>query len=83
MGWCQDRAQGKHTRIDVLLLITSFTFDAVLILEITIKDYSINHHLLQKYLLDLKKISNPKSQNIFLQISESGRVPLCIKIKSE
>ncbi|KAK8971186.1 hypothetical protein KSP40_PGU022579 [Platanthera guangdongensis] len=59
-----------NRRIDVLLLITSFTFDAVLILEITIKDYSINHHLLQKYLLDLKKISNPKCQNIFLQISE-------------
>nr|ULF02505.1 NADH-plastoquinone oxidoreductase subunit K [Cymbidium lancifolium] len=42
--------------------LTSFTFDAVLILEITIKNYSINNHLLQRYLLDLKSFSNPKGQ---------------------
>lgn len=72
MGWCQDIELYINRKIDVLLLITSFTFDTVLILEIMIKDYSINHHLLQRYLLDLKSFSNP----IFLRICESGRVPL-------
>jgi hypothetical protein len=34
--------RGPNRKIDVLLLITSGILDAVLILEITIKDYSLN-----------------------------------------
>ncbi|KAG8486260.1 hypothetical protein CXB51_019641 [Gossypium anomalum] len=37
--------------ISVLLPITSFVLYVVLVLEIIIKDCSINHHLLQRFLL--------------------------------
>ncbi|RRT49656.1 hypothetical protein B296_00026766 [Ensete ventricosum] len=47
-------------KIDILLPIISFMFDAVLILEIMIKNCFILHHLLQRYLL--KHFSNPKVQ---------------------
>ena len=50
-------------KIGVLLPITNFMLAQVLILEITIKDYSINHHLLQRSSL-LKLFSNTKVQSL-------------------
>ena len=49
-----------NRRIGVLLPATSFVLDGVLILEIRIKDYCINHHLLQRS--PLKLFSNTKVQ---------------------
>ncbi|BBN70101.1 hypothetical protein Prudu_1426S000100 [Prunus dulcis] len=55
----EDRIRSQQEN-RVLLPAISFVLDAVLILEIMIKNYSINHHLLQKSLL--KYFSNIKVQ---------------------
>src|ERR1051325_3283753 len=60
----EDRIQlSLKSRIGVLLPTTNFMLAQVLILEITIKDYSINHHLLQRSSL-LKLFSNTKVQSL-------------------
>ena len=48
--------EGPNRKFDVLLPIKTIMLDAVLILEIMIEDYSINHHLLRGSLL--KHFSN-------------------------
>lgn len=54
--------EGPNRKFDVLLPIKTIMLDAVLILEITIKDDSINRHLLQRYLL--KHFSNTRVQSL-------------------
>ncbi|KAG5576159.1 hypothetical protein H5410_056293 [Solanum commersonii] len=52
---------GLNERIGVLLPTTSFMFDAKIHTEIMIKEFFINHHLLQRSLRNLFKYKNSRS----------------------
>ena len=54
--------EGPNRKLDVLLPIKTLMLDAVLILEMTIKDDSINRHLLERYLL--KHFSNTRVRSL-------------------